>query len=103
MESRRDQEEGSGLSSQRGARAYQWAMEAAFSIPIATGLGWWADSYFETEPILLLVGMLIGFGAFVMRLVRMRHLVEEAAAEAEEAGVPTLGFPEEDEEDEDER
>jgi F0F1-type ATP synthase assembly protein I len=61
----------------RGAKAYQAALEAVLSIPIAGGLGWWADRSFGTAPILLLVGLVLGFASFVMRLVRMRKLVEE--------------------------
>jgi F0F1-type ATP synthase assembly protein I len=59
-----------------GAKAYQAALEAVFSIPIAGGLGWWADRHFGTEPILLLAGLVLGFASFVLRLVRMRRLVE---------------------------
>jgi F0F1-type ATP synthase assembly protein I len=51
-------------------------MEAVFSIPVAMGLGYWADSRFGTEPIFLLAGVVLGFAAFVLRLVRMRHDIE---------------------------
>ncbi len=81
-----DPEEGSGLSSRRGAKAYQWAMEAAFSIPIAIGLGYWADSVFGTGPVLLLVGVGLGFTAFVLRLLRIRSLVEDPG---DDAGPPS--------------
>ncbi len=65
------------------------ALEAAFSIPIAIGLGYWADSAWGTGPIFLLVGVVLGFGAFVRGVLRMRSLVEEAAAEdAEKSGEP---------------
>ena len=60
-----------------GARAYQAAVEAVFAIPIAGGLGWWADRHFGTDPFLLLVGLMLGFASFVLRLVRRRKLVEE--------------------------
>jgi len=65
----------------RGAKAYQAALEAVFSIPIAGGLGYWADAHFGTSPILLFVGLVLGFAAFVMRLWRMRGLVEEQSEE----------------------
>ena len=72
-----ERDEGSsGGFSRRGARAYQAALEAVFAIPVAGGLGYWADTRFETEPILLLVGLGLGFVTFVMRIVRMRKLVE---------------------------
>lgn len=67
----------------RGAKAYQAALEAVFSIPVAGGLGYWADAHFGTGPILLLVGLVLGFAAFVVRLVRMRKLIEEPSEERE--------------------
>jgi F0F1-type ATP synthase assembly protein I len=74
----------SGGFGRRGARAYQAALEAVFSIPVAGGLGWWADRHFGTEPILLLVGLVLGFASFVLRIVRMRRLVEEPSPEQQE-------------------
>jgi F0F1-type ATP synthase assembly protein I len=68
----------------RGARAYQAALEAVFAIPIAGGLGYWADRHFGTAPILLLVGLVLGFASFVLRLARMRKLVEEPSPEQRE-------------------
>lgn len=64
----------------RGAKAYQAALEAVFAIPVAGGLGYWADAHFGTTPILLLVGLVLGFASFVMRIVRMRKLVEDPEA-----------------------
>jgi hypothetical protein len=57
-------------------------MEAIFAILIAVGLGYWADSYFETQPRYLIIGAVIGFAAFVLRLFRMGELVKEGADEA---------------------
>lgn len=54
------------------AAAYQGAMEAVFSIVICVGFGYWADSHFETTPRYLLIGAAVGFGAFVLRIMRMR-------------------------------
>ena len=71
----------SGGFGRRGARAYQGALEAVFAIPIAGGLGYWADSRFGTEPVLLIVGLALGFATFVVRLSRMRRLVEEQSRE----------------------
>lgn len=71
----------SGGFGRRGARAYQGALEAVFAIPIAGGLGYWADSRFGTEPVLLIVGLALGFVTFVVRLSRMRRLVEEQSRE----------------------
>ena len=75
---------GRGILSRRGARAYQWALEAVFSIPIAAGLGWWADRSFGTGPWGLLVGLALGFAAFVRRLVRMRSLLEPSEGQGED-------------------
>ena len=73
----RDDGRGQGGFGRRGARAYQGALEAVFAIPIAAGLGYWADAHFGTAPSGLLVGLGLGFATFVVRLVRMRKLVEE--------------------------
>lgn len=77
MLKRSDEEEsGKGLSRSQ-AKAYQWAMEAALSIPIAVGLGWWLDTVFGTSPWLLFFGVVVGLGACIRGLLRMRSLVEE--------------------------
>jgi F0F1-type ATP synthase assembly protein I len=78
-----DDDRGKGGFGRRGARAYQAAVEAVFAIPVAAGLGYWADTRFGTEPVLLLVGLGLGFAAFVMRIVRMRRLVEADSDESE--------------------
>jgi F0F1-type ATP synthase assembly protein I len=75
-----DKGDGGGFG-RRGAKAYQAALEAVFSIPVALGLGYWADTYFGTSPILLLVGLVLGFASFVLRIVRMRKLVVEQSEE----------------------
>ena len=71
----RDDKGGSDGFGRRGAKAYQAALEAVFAIPIAGGLGYWADTRFGTDPVLLLIGLALGFATFVVRLVRMRKLV----------------------------
>ncbi len=58
-------------------------MEAIFAILISVGLGYWADSHFGTEPVWLIVGAIIGFAAFVLRLFRLSKLVQETAEAAE--------------------
>jgi F0F1-type ATP synthase assembly protein I len=82
------EEDEAGARSRRRARAYQWATEAAFSIPIAIAIGYWADSKLGTSPWLLLAGVLVGLGAALRRLLRLRRLVEEEAREATEARPP---------------
>jgi F0F1-type ATP synthase assembly protein I len=46
------------------------------------GIGFWADERYETAPWLLLLGVVIGFGAFVLRIWRLRALVEAQSADA---------------------
>ena len=58
-------------SRRRQGLAYQGAFEAVFAILIAVGLGYLADDHFGSSPIGLLVGVAIGFGAFVLRLIRL--------------------------------
>ena len=73
---------GRAATSNQGA-AYEGAMEAVLAILISVGLGYWADSHFGTGPLWLAVGAVIGFAAFVLRLLRMNGLVQEAAEAAE--------------------
>ena len=80
MKQQDDRGDGGGFG-RRGAKAYQAALEAVFAIPIAGGLGYWADTRFGTAPALLLVGLALGFVTFVVRLVRMRKLVVEQSEE----------------------
>ena len=51
---------------------YQGAMEAVLAIPVGAGFGYFADSQWESAPVGLLIGFATGFGAFILRLVRMR-------------------------------
>jgi len=52
-------------------------MEAVLAIVIATLAGYWADAQFGTSPRWLIVGVIVGFGAFVLRLARMAKLIDE--------------------------
>jgi ATP synthase protein I len=63
----------------RFGRAYQGAFEAVFSIVIGAGVGYGVDSRFATEPWGVLVGLGLGFGAFVLRLVRLGREFDEQA------------------------
>ena len=65
---------------QRGAAAYQGALEAVLAIAIAAGIGAWADRRWGTSPRWLIVGSVVGFAAFVLRLFRMRKLLDPPAA-----------------------
>jgi Uncharacterized protein conserved in bacteria len=59
------------IEARRKGLAYQGAVEAVLAIPITIGIGYWLDRRFDTTPILLLVGAVIGFGAFVLRLLQL--------------------------------
>jgi F0F1-type ATP synthase assembly protein I len=77
---RRDEKE---RPKSRKAAAYQGAIEAVFAILIGAFLGRLADGHFGTAPRYLLVGFVIGFAAFVLRLVRMRRYLPDAAPKDE--------------------
>ena len=91
MENRQSEQSESGRFTRRETKAYQAAMEAAFSIPIAGGLGYWADASFETSPFGLLIGLGLGFVTCVLRLLRMRGVVEQAQEEAEAEAAERFG------------
>jgi len=54
-------------------RAYQAAFEATVAVVVAGAAGGYADQRFGTAPMLLIVGVLLGFGTFVLRLVRLMN------------------------------
>jgi F0F1-type ATP synthase assembly protein I len=71
-------------TARRQGLAYQGAFEAVFAILIGAGLGYWADEYFETSPRWLLIGVVVGFAAFVLRLLRLgRTLHRDGAGDGE--------------------
>jgi len=64
--------------------AYQGSFEAVTAILIAAGLGYWLDTKYETSPYGLLIGTVVGFSAFVLRLIRLGRQLQEL-------GDPALG------------
>lgn len=54
-----------------GSEAYQGAFEAVGSILISCAAGYWVDSRWDTAPVGLLVGTIVGFAAMVLRLMRL--------------------------------
>lgn len=58
-------------SARRQGLVYQGATEAVFAIFIAAGIGFWVDRSYETSPWGLVIGTVIGFGSFVLRLFRL--------------------------------
>jgi ATP synthase protein I len=86
---RRREEKGGGRGS--GA-AYQGAFEAVFAIVIGAGIGFALDRRFETDPWGVLLGIGLGFGAFVLRLVRLGRAMQEAERERhDDSGGPGGG------------
>jgi F0F1-type ATP synthase assembly protein I len=66
------------------AQGYQAGIEAILALGVAAGVGAWADSHYGTAPVFLLVGMALGFGACILRLLRYQRVqAEEAAREKE--------------------
>ena len=64
----------------REGQAYQAAVEAVAALLIATGLGYWVDSRYDTSPWGLLLGTAAGFASFVHGLLKLgRHLHEPDA------------------------
>ena len=80
----KDPQEKSGSLTKRGMKAYQGALEAVLSIPIGMGLGYLGDRQFGTWPVLLLLGLAAGFTSFVIRINRLRVLVDEASEDGNE-------------------
>ncbi len=74
-----------GQANSTAGSAYQGATESVLAIVIAVGIGYWVDVRFDTSPRGLLIGAVIGFAAFVLRLVRMGKLVRNQV----DTGVPS--------------
>jgi F0F1-type ATP synthase assembly protein I len=55
----------------RGAKAYQGVLEAVLCMPAGVVLGYGADRIFGTDPWLVLVGLVLGFAGFVIRVVQL--------------------------------
>ena len=73
-------------SARRDGVAYQGALEAVFAILIAGGIGTWADGHFGTSPWLLILGFVIGFGSFVLRLFQLGRRLNENVRPPEKPG-----------------
>ena len=80
---RRLEESDTKASKRQGSAAYQGTMEAVFAILIAVGIGFFVDRTFETFPVFLLVGVALGFAAFVLRLVRLGREINEPEGSGE--------------------
>lgn len=76
-------------SGMKMGRAYQAAFEATIAVVVAGAAGGYADQRFDTAPMFLIVGVLLGFGTFVLRLVRLMN--ELAGAEDARGGTKETG------------
>jgi len=70
----------------RQGAAYQGALEAVFAILIAGGIGYWADSHYGTSPRFLILGFVVGFGSFVLRLFRLGQQMNRGEPPTDEGG-----------------
>lgn len=67
--------------------AYQGAFEAVMAVLVGAGAGYWADGHWGTTPYGVLAGVVIGFAAMVLRLLRMgRELQVDGGTGAGAAG-----------------
>ena len=74
--------------------AYQGAFEAVFAVLVGVGAGYWVDRRFGTTPYGVIVGVVIGFAAMVLRLLRMgRDLPPGPPGLSGGAGVDASGRP----------
>ena len=63
--------------------AYQGAFEAVMAVLVGAGLGYWADVHWESTPVGVITGVVVGFAAMVLRLLRLgRELVPQSPADA---------------------
>ncbi len=56
-----------------GNEAYQGAFEAVGAVLVGCGFGFWIDGRLDSSPWGLIIGAVVGFGAMVLRLVRLGH------------------------------
>ncbi len=71
MTDRQHEEKPQSGGDRRQGAVYQGAFEAVIALLIAGGIGAWLDGYFDTAPWLLLIGTVIGFASFTVRLIRL--------------------------------
>ena len=76
----------SKASLRKSGGAYEGALQAALAIVISMGFGIWADRTFDSSPIGLMIGVLIGFGAFTLRIWRLLNEDNPAAKQDSEEG-----------------
>jgi len=77
MTDRQDEKKPQAGQGRRQGAVYQGAFEAVFALLIAAGFGYWLDGYFDTAPVLLLIGTAIGFASFTLRLLRLGRWMKD--------------------------
>jgi F0F1-type ATP synthase assembly protein I len=73
---------------QRMASAYQGAIEAVLAVVICALGGYWLDGRFGIAPWGIFGGMGIGFAAFMVRMWRLRALMNPAPKDSESENEP---------------
>lgn len=71
-------------SPRKGGGAYEGGLQAGLAVVISMGFGIWADSYFESSPVGLFIGLGVGFGAFILRIWRLMKQQNPAGQSSEE-------------------
>jgi hypothetical protein len=71
--------------------AYQGAFEAVMAVLVGAGAGYWADGHWDTAPYGVLAGVVIGFAAMVLRLLRMRRDLPGDGGTGDGSGGPGTG------------
>jgi F0F1-type ATP synthase assembly protein I len=66
------------FQARRQGAVYQGAFEAVIAILISAGIGYWLDGYLDTAPVLLLIGIAVGFVSFTVRLIRLGRWMKGA-------------------------
>jgi F0F1-type ATP synthase assembly protein I len=74
---RQDEKKSQAGQGRRQGAVYQGAFEAVIALLIAAVFGYWLDGYFDTAPVLLLIGTAIGFASFTLRLIRLGHWMKD--------------------------
>jgi F0F1-type ATP synthase assembly protein I len=77
VKNRQHAKESEAGKNRRQGAVYQGAFEAVIALLIAGGVGAWLDGYFDTAPWLLLIGTVIGFASFTVRLIRLGRWVRD--------------------------
>lgn len=79
------------MAAAAGSDAYQGAFEAIGAVLVGGGFGYWADLTWDSSPWGLLIGIVLGFAAMVLRLLRLgKELEFENGSSAPSASGPDV-------------